>query len=96
MESEAHVKAKQLVTLLKSVFKLENVDVEILQDKYQGFDTFRVCGCIDLGIFNFPIDAETFDLSLSLSWTKNSEFGYAHQWIGPRTRRQKPTYRKNQ
>ncbi len=94
MKSEAHETAKQLVTLLKTVFESEKVDVEIFHEKYQGSDFYRVYGLIGLGDYSLPIGADSFTLFLNLAWTKKSEFGYAHQWIGPRTRRRKPTYRK--
>ena len=94
MGSKAHETANQLVSLLKNEFAEENVDIEVIHDKYDGPDAYSVWGCIGLGIFNFPIGFDTFSLSLSLSWTKKSEFAYAHQWIGPHTLRRKPTYRK--
>ena len=94
MGTEAHEMAKLLVELFKTTFKQEKVEVEILHDDYQDPEAYRVWGLIALGIFSFTIGAESFSLSLGLSWVKISEYGYAHQWIDPHTRRRKPTYRK--
>lgn len=87
--------AKQLVELLKTVFKPETVDIEILYDESQGPYAYSVWGLICKGNFSFAIGSDAFSLHLGLSWTKKAEFAYAHQWIGPRTRRRKLTYKKN-
>lgn len=94
MVDEDHETAKQLVELLKTVFEPENVDVEILHDKNHSLYAYSVWGLICEGVFSFAIGSDAFNLHLSLSWTKKAEFAYAHQWIGSRTRRRKPTYRK--
>ena len=93
MESEAHETAKRLIKLLKTTFKPENVEVEILYDKFPK-PAYRVWGRICEGLFNLAIGSDTISLHLGLNWTKQAEFAYAHQWIGAQTLRRKPAYRK--
>ncbi|MFQ6124590.1 MAG: hypothetical protein ACE5R6_08310 [Candidatus Heimdallarchaeota archaeon] len=95
MGNKAPETVKQFVEILKIAFEPENIDVKILQDDYTRSDNFRVSGRIGRwGHFDFSIGADGFHISFGLGWTKKSKFAYAHQWVGPRTRRQKPTYRK--
>jgi hypothetical protein len=94
MTSKTHETAKKLATLLQTTFASSRIELEIYHDDYPEPDSYRVWGIIDLGEFSFPINAELFSLCISLGWIKHSEFIDAHQWIGPRTKRRKPTYRK--
>jgi len=93
MGAEDHETAKQLVELFKTVFGPENVEFEILHNN-QGLYAYAVWGCIFGRNFSFSIGSDSFDLYLGLGWKKHWEFAYAHQRIGPHTRRRKPTYRK--